>query len=230
VHRVDGPLSVYRGRDDGTDEFIWKINQELADVTVFQSKYSMEKHLELGMAFKAPRVVMNASDPAIFNVRGRVAFDRARKIRLISTSWSSNPRKGAPTYKWIEDHLDWSRFEYTFVGNSPIAFDRIRMIPPVPSRRLAEILRQHDIYVAASQDDPCSNALIEALNCGLPALYLESGGHPEIVQGAGLGFCRADQVPELLDRLVDEYEERQAQVSVPSLTEVTQKYLESMGL
>jgi glycosyltransferase involved in cell wall biosynthesis len=230
VHRVDGPLGTYRGADDGSDRAIWQINQELAHATVFQSRYSLQKHLDLGMAFKSPCVVMNASDPQIFHPKRRVSFDRGRKTRLISTSWSSNPRKGAPVYKWIEDHLDWSRFEYTFVGNSPVRFERIRMLPPVPSEELAEILRQHDIYVTASRHDPCSNALIEALSCGLPALYLCSGGHPEIVGDAGLGFSEQPEILRLLDRLVDEYEDRRARISLPTLAETASQYLAAMGM
>jgi len=230
VHRVDGPIGAYRGRDDGTDRRIWDANQELADATVFQSAYSLAKHLELGMEFKSPRVVMNAADPGIFHARERAQFDRKRKVRLISSSWSDNPNKGAATYKWIEEHLDWDRFEYTFVGRSPIPFDRIRMLRPMPSTQLSAILRRHDVYIAASHNDPCSNSLIEALCCGLPAVYLKSGGHPEIVGEGGLGFDREQEIPEMLDRLVDDYERRQQQIRVPSLTEVTGQYLRVMGI
>ena len=38
VHRVDGPIGVYRGFDDGTDRRIAGINAELADTTVCQSE------------------------------------------------------------------------------------------------------------------------------------------------------------------------------------------------
>jgi glycosyltransferase involved in cell wall biosynthesis len=230
VHRVDGPIGVYRGRDDGTDRRIWEINQELADATVFQSRYSLDRHRELGLQFRSPYVVLNTADPSIFHSHGRIPFDRRRRVRLISSSWSDNPNKGAATYKWIEDHLDWDRFEYTFVGRSPIRFDRIRMLGPVPSARLSTVLRQHDVYIAASRNESCSNSLIEALSCGLPALYLQSGGHPEIVGEGGLGFVHEQEIPELLDRLVDDYEARQQRISVPSLAEVTDQYLEAMGV
>lgn len=230
VHRVDGPVGVYRSRDDGTDRRIWDVNQELADATIFQSHYSLQKHLELGLAFKTPCVIMNTTDPRIFHAQGRIAFDRRRKIRLVSTSWSDNPNKGAAIYKWLEDHLDWGRFEYTFVGRSPILFERIRMIAPVPSQPLADLLRQHDIFITASKNDPCSNSLIEALACGLPALYLNSGGHPEIVRQAGLGFSSEIELLAPLDQLVEEYEERQACIAIPTPAQVAERYLAVMGL
>jgi glycosyltransferase involved in cell wall biosynthesis len=230
VHRVDGPVEVYRGRKDGSDRRVWQMNQDLADATIFQSRYSLEKHLELGLVFRNPQVIMNTTNPHIFHATGRVPFDRSRKIRLISSSWSDNPNKGAPFYKQLEDYLDWSRFEYTFVGRSQVSFERIRAIPPVPSEQLAHLLRQHDIYLTASLHDPCSNSLIEALSCGLPALYIQSGGHPEIVGEAGLGFSSQEEVPDLLEQLIEEYESKQARISLPTLTETANRYLSVMGI
>jgi glycosyltransferase involved in cell wall biosynthesis len=230
VHRVDGPIGVYRGWDDGTDERIWQINHELADVTVFQSRYSLEKHVELGLRFTNPVVIANAADPAIFHARGRSPFNRGRKIRLISSSWSDNPNKGGPFYRRLEEHLDWSRFSYTFVGRSQVDFARIRMVDPVPSQEVAELLRAHDIYIAASRNDPCSNSVIEALACGLPCLYLDSGGHPELVGEAGFSFASEEEALARLDQLVQEYEKRQAKISIASIDEVAQRYLAVMGL
>src|SRR6266516_7298674 len=46
VHRVDGPIGMYRGFDDGTDRRILEINHELAEVTVFQSRFSLANHRE----------------------------------------------------------------------------------------------------------------------------------------------------------------------------------------
>jgi len=230
IHRVDGPLTVYRGLDDGSDSQIQQINEEFAGVTIFQSQYSLQKYRELGLHFKAPSVIRNAVDPQIFHPQGHIAFDRRRKIRLISTSWSDNPNKGAVTYKWLEEHLNWERFEYTFVGRSPIRFKHIRMIPPVVTGQIAALLRQHDIYITASRHESCSNSLIEALSCGLPVMYIESGSNPEIVGEAGLGFSSQEEIPELLKRLVDDYEEYQVKISVPTLFEVANRYLAIMGL
>jgi glycosyltransferase involved in cell wall biosynthesis len=230
VHRVDGPVSVYRGADDGTDRHIWSVNRELADATVFQSRYSLERHEALGLVFKDPRVIHNAADPAIFHAEGRRPFARRRKIRLISTSWSDNPNKGAAVYRWLEDRLDWDRYEYTFVGRTPVAFNRIRLIPPQPSRELASLLRDHDIFITASLHESCSNAIVEALSCGLPVVYAASGGSPELVRDGGVGFGDREEIPVLLDRLVGAFEERQAKIAAPRLDEVATQYLAAMGL
>ncbi|MBN1536367.1 MAG: glycosyltransferase family 4 protein, partial [Anaerolineales bacterium] len=228
IHRVDGPITVYRGRDEGIDRQIWRINHELADATIFQSEYSLREHLKMGLEFRNPSVIMNTVDPKIFNTRGKVDFNRERKIRLISTSWSDNPKKGALIYQWLDNHLDWSRYEYRFCGRVNAQFKHIHITPPLPSAGVADVLRQHDIYITASRDDPCSNGLIEALACGLPALYLKSGGHPEIVRNAGLGFETPEEISELLDKLVAEYEERQKMIIIQSISDVARRYLNLM--
>ncbi len=225
VHRVDGPTVVVRGKDKGLDDKVFKINNTVADFTVFQSYWSYQKTVEMGYTPRRPIIIPNAVDARIFHSNGKIPYSSRRKIRLISTSWSDNLRKGFETYKWIEDHLDWDRFEYTFVGNTPFEFDNIHNISPQPSEALGDILRNHDIYITASKNDPCSNALIEALACGLPALYLNEGGHPELVGYGGLGFNNKEEILTQLFRLARNYKLFQKLISIPKLDEIADKYL-----
>lgn len=230
VHRVDGPIGVYRGFDDGTDRRIAAVNDAVADATVFQSRYSLEKHHELGIELRDPVVIPNAVDPAIFHPpEGREPLGE-RKVRLVAASWSDNRRKGAETLEWLDANLDWERYELTFVGRAPLRLERIRAVGPVASAEVAELFRSHDVYVAASRDDPCSNALLEALACALPAVYLDSGGHPELVGEGGLPFQTDEELPHVLDRLVQEIEARRAAISIPSISDVASRYLEVLGL
>ena len=175
VHRVDGPISVYRGWDDGTDGRIEKVNRELADATIAQSRFSLEAHRELLIELREPVVVRNAVDPAIFHPPASREPPAGRRLRLIATSWSDNPNKGADVFAWLDRHLDHDRFELTFVGRAPAAFDRIRTVGPLASTPLSEELRRHDAYVAASRNDPCSNALLEALARGRFIRFTDRG-------------------------------------------------------
>ena len=227
VHRVDGPVGVYRGFDDGTDRRIAAING-LADVTILQSRYSLEKHAELGLELRNPTVVPNAVDPAIFHPPKQ--RDQHERLRVITTSWSDNPRKGVDILAWLDRNLDRDELEVTFAGNAQQRFAHIRTVPPLASEPLAELLRSHDVFLAPSRDDPCSNALLEGLACGLPAAFLRSGGHPELVGDAGIGFDEPDELPGLFRRLRDELEERRARIRVPSLSDVADKYLAALSV
>jgi len=226
VHRVDGPIAVYRGFDDGTDDAIARINRELADATIFQSEYSLARHRELGLDLARPVVIRNSVDPAIFHPPAARDPLPDRRVRVIATSWSDNPRKGADILTWLDRNLDLEAFEVTFAGNTQATFERIRVVGPLPSEQLADLLREQDAYLATSRDDPCSNALLEALACGLPAVFLRSGGHPELVGAGGIGFDEVEELPDVLMRLREELEQRRAAIHVPSLEEVADRYLE----
>jgi glycosyltransferase involved in cell wall biosynthesis len=226
VHRVDGPIAVYRGFDDGTDLRILQINNDIADATIFQSEWSRAKHEELGLQLRNPVVIRNTVDPGIFHPPVQHEPLEGRALRVVTTSWSDNPRKGAEILRWLDAHHDPQRLQLTFVGRTPIAFDRIRTVATVPSRELADILRAHDVFLAPSRDDPCSNALLEALACGLPAAYLRSGGHPELVGAAGIGFDEAEELPDVFERLRLEIEECRAAIRVSTLASTADRYLE----
>jgi glycosyltransferase involved in cell wall biosynthesis len=228
VHRVDGPIGVYRGFDDGTDRRIVEING-LADATILQSQYSFDKHRELGLTLRDPVVIPNTVDPSIFHPpAARDPLD-GRRVRVIASSWSNNPRKGGEILVWLDRNLDFDTFELTFAGRTQQRFERIRVVDPLPSEPLAELLRAQDVYLAPSRDDPCSNALLEALACGLPAAYLRSGGHPELVGEAGIGFDDAEEVPAALSRLIAEHEQRRAKIRVAALRDVADRYLEVLA-
>lgn len=226
VHRVDGPIGVYRGFDDGTDRRIAAMNAELAHATVLQSRFSLDAHRGLGVELVEPVVIPNAPDPAIFHPPGEREPLAGRPVRVVAVSWSDNPRKGLDALRTLGASLEPGRFELTFVGRAPQDLHGWTLVAPLPSGELAELLRHHDCYVAASLDDPCSNALLEALACGLPALYRRSGGHPELVGEAGVGFEAPQDAPRALRRLVEDLESRRAAIVVPSLAEVADRYLE----
>lgn len=230
LHRVDGPLAAYRGFDDGTDRKIAAWNQEFAQGTVMQSEYSLRAHQAMNLGFREPIVIPNAVDPEIFHPpKGRANLE-GRKLRVISASWSDNRNKGADVYEWLDRNLDFSRVEYTFVGRMTSELKNIRMVSPVLPQELADLLRENDVYLTASRNDPCSNSLAEALGCGLPAVYLKSGGHPELVGEAGLGFDTEEEIPELLNIMEQAINEFRSKISVPDMKEIAGRYLEALGL
>ncbi len=95
---------------------------------------------------------------------------------------------------------------------------------------VARLLREHDVYLAASSDDPCSNALLEALASGLPAAYLDSGGHPELVGDGGLPYREPEDLPDVFARLSAGLDAFRAAIRVPSIADVADAYMSVLGV
>lgn len=223
IHRVDGPVTLIRGIDEGTDQLIFDFNQRFADATIFQSNWCLKNCQKLGLRVDKPyKVISNAPDPRWFYPKQKAG--RGEKIKLVATSWSSSLSKGFSIYQWMDENLNWSQYEMTFVGNTPVSFKNISHVPPLPSHELGNILRDHDIYITASRNDPCSNSLIEAMHCGLPVLALKDGGHPEIIGSAGCCFEHAEDIPALLKILATNYDDFLTKISVQDINQIAQSY------
>ena len=223
LHRVDGPISIVRGNGSGIDKLIYFVKAMIAHGTIFQSRWSRNQNLLLGMQEnKISTIITNAPDPNIFCSKEKQSA--GAKTRIISTSWSPNPRKGFNIYKYLDRHLNWDRYEMTFIGNSPGTFSRIKHIPPVKSSELASLLHQHDIFLTASQNDPCSNSLIEALHCGLPSIALNSGGHPEIIKNAGELFEDEKDVLNAIDKVAADIEGYRRKIDPQNIADIGNAY------
>ncbi len=226
IHRIDGPITLIRPNDKYTDQLIYKINSYIANANIFQSQWSKKKNNELGIKKKKyETIILNAPNPEIFNKKNKAEFNRNNKIKIIATSWSANMNKGFEAYKYLDENLDFTKYEMTFCGNSPFEFKNIKHIKPLPSIELAEQLKTHDIFITASQNDPCSNSLIEALHCGLPAIALNDGGHPEIIGKAGLFFEKKEEIPGLINKIVENYTAYTKQIKLADMNEIGAQYL-----
>jgi len=225
IYRLDGPISLVRGKDKKADKIIKLFNKFFIDGIIFQSNWCKEKNKRLFNIFSPyETIIYNAPDNEIFNRLNKKPFNSKGKIKLIATSWSSNWRKGFEIYKFLDKNLDFFQYEMTFVGNSPVKFKNIKQIEPITSEKLAQVLKQHDIYITASQNDPCSNSLIEALSCGLPAVALKDGGHPELIQKGGELFGGGEDIMEKIAKVVKNYYYYQSQIPEFSIRKVAQKY------
>jgi len=241
VHRLDGPYYSSRYAKDPRveasdpwrakeDDRVFDINKEFACATIFQSRWSYEMNLALGYSPVTPmRIIPNAVDPKIFHAAGRATWDEhGRRTRLLSSSWADNMRKGFATFQWLDENLDFTVYDYTFLGNVPegFSFRNLRVVPPVTSEELAPELRQHDIYLATSFLEPCSNALLEALASGMPVVYQDGSGHGELVKDAGLSYKDPAEIPSLLARIRADYRNFQARIDIMSINQVADAYLE----
>lgn len=226
VNRMNGPISLYRGRDIEVDRMNFCFNGGAADGTVYQSEWSRRECFRLGMKEnRYEAVIHNAVDPDIFfPPLERMKGSGERKIRLVAVSWSNNQKKGFDVYRHLDEHLDLSRYEMTFIGNAPFEFKNIRHISPLPSEELAAALRGHDIFIFASMLETCSNSLLEAIHCGLPVVARNNSSQPEIVGEGGRLFEGPEDVISAVDSVAGEIERYRRAVKAPDINEIGRAY------
>jgi len=225
IHRIAGPVCLTRGGSRDLDKIIFRFNKLVADGIIFQSNWSKEQNKKLfEISSKYESVIHNAPDNGIFNKIGKKEFNPKEKIKLIATSWSSGHRKGSEICQFLDENLDFSKYEMTFVGNYPVEFQNIKVIKPVSSEKLVEILKEHDIYIFGSKIESCSNALIEALSCDLPAIAIDGSSNSEVVKGGGELFIGKDDIIEKIEKVAKNLHYYQSKIPEFSIEKVAQKY------
>jgi glycosyltransferase involved in cell wall biosynthesis len=193
--------------------------------TIFQSEYSRD--VFLGSGFDGPyTVVRNGVDDALFTpyvrrgvLRRRVPrtfWDGKEPLRLVVSTWSQDPLKGFDDYVAIDRALAGrDDVELCIVGRVPETADlhNATLLSPRPSRRLPPVLRDAHVILQLARWETCSNALLEGLACGLPAVYLDSGSNAELaarygVEYRGDVFAAVDELrpryPEIVAELLAE--------------------------
>lgn len=213
-----------------SDDALNRLNKLVADGTVFQTVWSETETRRLGLEFPGPSTrITNAPNPRDFYDDGRGRLG-GPKVRLVASSWSKNMNKGFDVYNWMDKNLDWDSYEMSFFGNSPVDFRNIKVHEPLGRSGLAAQLRSHDIFVSAARNEPCSNALIEALHCGLPSVGFDGGGTPEVLDKRGELFREPSDIPGILKKIVLDYSSYRASASLSPLAEVADRYLEFCSL
>lgn len=163
-------------------------------------------------ATKPKKVVLNGSDASIFNKKDKEFWDGKRKMRLVTHHWGGHYLKGHDVYQQIDEKLGdpefAAKYEFTYIGNHPsnITYKKTTVKKPIGGKELAEELKKHDVYVTASRNEPAGLHHIEGALCGLPIVYINSGGIPEYCDGYGISF-EPGGFFEALEKMREEYAE-----------------------
>lgn len=135
--------------------------------------------------------------PFTFLLTGKI--DRSLEYRLESTIEAlALARKAGLDAKltiagWVED----ADFVHSLIERYRLA-GYVLIQGPYTQEQAPTIYQNSDAYVMTKYLDPCPNTVIEAMACGLPVLYSNSGGVSELVgETAGIGLS----VPEEWNRV-----------------------------
>ena len=85
------------------------------------------------------------------------------------------------------------------------SFENTKLIGPLSGHELADAIKQNNLYLTASINEPSGNHHIEGAMCGLPLLYINSGGIPEYCNGYGVIF-EQDNFKEKLIEIIERYD------------------------
>ena len=224
IHRVDGPMRLYNDMSDVRDHIVYQANDAIADGTVFQSNWSFHSNVRLGMKQPAKHaVIRNAVDHLVFNEDKEV--EKNQKLRMIAASFSPNVKKGFRVYDFLDKNLDFKKYDMVFAGNSPIQFKNIKNLGCLTSQQLAKEMNKSHLYITASENDPCSNSLLEAMACNLPAVVRKSGGHEEILRQAGSFFEDDDDVIKSIEEVASNIESFKEKIVVTTIDQIGDEYL-----
>lgn len=209
VHRLNNSSEA---RDDHAKVFnkFRIFANQAADHTVFVSSWLHQIYVNSGYASPHFSVIHNGADAALW--KGPPKEGRPQKFSLVTHHWSNNRNRGFALYETLDRMLAedaWrGRIDFTYVGRTPegFKFQNARYVEPLSGPELAREIQSHDIYVTGSRNDSAPMHAIEGALCGLPVLYLQSGGLPEHCQGYGVAYQGPEDFPEKLGRIIEEYE------------------------
>ncbi len=188
-----------------------------AEYVFFQSEFckiSAEKYL--GIRQGPSEILYNAVDTAVYRPLGNKTASNDRPCRFLLTGK-------------IDDHM-YYRVESSLQGlaaskdlNSELVVagwmsadarkqaealaaelkieNRVTFTGRYTQEEAPAIYNDADVYIMTKHNDPCPNTVLEAMACGLPVLYSNTGGVGELVGDAGIGLkCEqgwdVPQVPE----------------------------------
>ncbi len=185
VHRIDGSASDY-GRGAEWDNIQKEINK-ITDLTIFQSNYGKYATRE---KFK----IIGSDGPVIYNAVDTDLFTPSQKKIALGkptiayVSFSTNIRKGAEKIICVaQQNTD---INFVLIGRFDERSDikNVEYTGHLDREQVAEKLSNCQMFIFFSENETCPNVIIEALSCGLPVLYLDSGGTSEIVANCGIAI------------------------------------------
>ena len=184
IHRIDGSARNY-GRGGDWDSRQARSNA-LADLTIFQSDYSQKSTTQLYKIISmSGTIIHNPIDTQLFNPDD-AKVSLAEGFRVCVSSFSTNRMKGT----WQVPLLASANPDIQFIlcGNyAPMDnLPNIHQLGTLEREELAQVMRSCDVFLNLSLKEACPNVVVEALASGLPVLYVDSGGTPELVGNAGL--------------------------------------------
>lgn len=185
---------------------------KVADYTIFVSTWLKNLYEEQKITKNNNRVILAGADSEIFNRDGLVKWNRKNKIKIVTHHWGANWNKGFDIYSKLDELLDseeWrNKFEFTYIGNLPknFMFKNTKVVAPLSGTELASEIKKNNLYITGSLNEPSGNHHIEGAQCGLPLMYIDSGGVTEYCKNFGLSIT-VDNLEDKILEMIKDYDQ-----------------------
>ncbi len=209
IHRINE--CDERKNTNYVNKYLIQANR-VADATIFVSEWLKKLFLDQGLKSKENYVVYAGADSNVFNADGFLPWDHKSKLKIVTHHWGANWNKGFDIYSELDNMLGSSKYkeriEFNYIGNLPknFTFKNSNHIEPMSGKDLADCIKTNHLYLTASKNEPSGNHHIEGLQCGLPILFLESGGTTEYCKDYGLGYTNETFVYQL-NNMISNYDD-----------------------
>lgn len=207
IHRINE--CDERKNTNYVNKYLIQVNKS-ADYTVFVSTWLMDLFHKQGLNQTNKKVILAGANKEIFNADDFTPWDGKEKLKIVTHHWGANWNKGFDIYSTIDNLIgktEWkNKIEFTYIGNLPnnFNFNNTNHIPPLSGQDLAKEIKKNHLYVTGSRNEPSGNHHIEAAQCSLPIMYIDSGGIPEYCQNFGIKFTKENFI-EKLNEIYDSY-------------------------
>ena len=190
IQRLDG---IYYPQKHGAsylekNKLIKDIYLNYATKVVFQSQYSKAQCFTLFGEKETGdyEIIINGVNEAIFYPSN--AFKEVpKKFKLVTTGNFRNIDMLEPVIKALDTISNFD-FELNIIG--PIVNDKlhdlinrdyINHLGNKDSNQIADLLREHHIFMYSHLNPPCPNSVLEAIASGLPVVGFNSGSMSELL-------------------------------------------------
>ena len=205
---------------------------EKADHIIFVSNWLKEYYFnKYKLNIQNVSSILNSCNQQIFYPLENKKINKI-KIKLITHHWSDDYLKGFEIYNKLDKILETNKdFSFTFIGNYNKKYKpkNINLIKPITGIELSNILREHDIYLTATQFEPGGVHYVEGMLCGLPVLYYKNGGSvKETVNDCGLEFNDIEDLLKKIKIIANNYDNYKNKIDYNFLysTRLGDKYYE----
>lgn len=129
-------------------------------------------------------IIHNGPMKCFFDARRVDPPDVGSRVKVVTSHWSDNPKKGFELYQELSKCPD---VQFTYIGRKPAGIQLQNYVPPLPADKLARELSKHDVYLTASLHEAGANHVLEAMAVGLPVVYHAAGGSiPEYLEESAM--------------------------------------------